>query len=168
MSTLIQKISEVFTAIGNDIKQIKEKINYLVNPIEEKTYSVPASINGEITIKEIAIANNFILLHFWSKEKEHFIFDTANINSIKTTEGNKDIYTLSFTRGDSVGTNLLTNLPKTDTYFNLFSNADPVNNIGVLKLSTTGSISFIFVAGTSIESLGEGLKFTEPLVYVKA
>lgn len=168
MRNLMQKISEVVSAIGKDIKQLRATINYLIDPIEEKTYTVPASLNGEITVKEVAIANNFILFHVWSKGKEHFVFDTTKLDSIKTTENGKDTYTLSYSNGETTETNLLTNLPKTDTYYDVFSSTDPINNIGVLRLSTTGSISFIFPEGTSIEILGESLKFTEPLVYVKA
>lgn len=168
MRNLMQKISEVVSAIGKDIKQLRATINYLIDPIEEKTYTVPASLNGEITVKEVAIADNFILFHVWSKGKEHFVFDTTKLDSIKTKENGKDIYTLSYTNGETTETNLLTNLPKTDTYYDVFSSTDPINNIGVLRLSATGSISFIFPEGTSIEVLGESLKFTEPLVYVKA
>lgn len=164
--TLIQNINACIIEIAKDIKSFRSQINTIYSE-KEKTLSVASSYGGELTVKETSF-NNAIFLSIQSKDKINFVFNTDLSSCTKTTENNKDVYTLTYTSGEETKTDILTNKPKNNTYYSMVSTKDPFTTIGYIRLATDGSIAFIFNAGFDTSLLTEDISFNTPLTYTKA
>ena len=165
--TLIQNINDCIIEIAKDIKSFRSQINTIYSE-KEKTLAVASSYGGELIVKETSLFNNVIFLSIQSKDKINFVFNTDLSSCVKTTENNKDIYTLTYTSGEESKTDILTNKPKTNTYYSMVSTKDPFTTIGYIRLAIDGSIAFIFNAGFDTSLLPEDISFNTPLTYIKA
>ena len=165
--TLIQNINDCIIEIAKDIKSFRSRINSIYSE-KEKTLAVASSYGGELIVKETSLFNNVIFLSIQSKDKINFVFNTDISSCTKTTENNKDVYTLTYTSGEETKTDILTNKPKTNTYYSMVSTKDPFTTIGYIRLATDGSIAFIFNAGFDTSLSPEDISFNTPLTYTKA